>query len=108
MMPHTLILALLLAALPSISWASDDDAAATLARKSGCMKCHGVDKKKDGPSLQEIAKKYRGRPDAEAKVVAHITSNPMVKIDGKQEEHEAIKSRDANAVANVAKWILSR
>lgn len=35
-----------------------------LAKKSGCMSCHMVDKKVVGPSFQEVAKKYAGNADA--------------------------------------------
>ena len=37
-----------------------------LAQSSGCMTCHGVDKKIIGPSNKEIAEKYRGDKGAQA------------------------------------------
>ena len=37
--------------------AVDEAAALALARKSDCLKCHSVDKKKDGPSYKETAAK---------------------------------------------------
>ena len=40
-----------------------------LAKKSGCMSCHMIDKKVVGPSFQNIAKKYAGNADA-AKLLA--------------------------------------
>lgn len=83
-------------------------AAESVARKSGCLKCHGLDKKKDGPSLKEIAAKYKGKADAESKLVTHVQTSPKVKIDGKEEEHEAIKTKDAGDVKNVVQWILTR
>jgi hypothetical protein len=49
--------------------AADDAAAEALMKKSGCFKCHSVDKKKDGPAFQETAKKLKGNagtPDMEA------------------------------------------
>ena len=87
---------------------ADDAAAEQLARKSGCLKCHGIDKKKDGPSLKEIAAKYKGKADAESKLTTHVTTAPKVKIDGKEEDHEALKSKDPGEVKNVVQWILSR
>ena len=41
----------------------DVSAAEALSKKSGCLKCHAVDKKKDGPSFKETAAKYKGKPD---------------------------------------------
>ena len=37
-----------------------------LAQSSGCMTCHGVDKKVIGPGFREIAAKYSGDKGAEA------------------------------------------
>ncbi len=49
-------------------------AAATekLARASGCMTCHAVDKKLIGPGFKEIAAKYRGDQDAEARLAQKV------------------------------------
>lgn len=88
--------------------AVDDAAAEALARKSGCFKCHAIDKKKDGPPYKEIAAKWKGKADAEQKLSTHVTTGPTVKIDGKEEEHEQLKSKDPGDVKNVVQWILSR
>ena len=37
-----------------------------LAQSSGCMTCHGVDKKIIGPAFKEVAAKYRNDKGAEA------------------------------------------
>ena len=87
--------------------AVDADAAQALLKKSDCFKCHSVDKKKDGPAYKEVAKKYKGKADAEDKLTKHMTTSPMVEIDGKKEEHKAIKSKDAAEIKNVVQWILS-
>jgi cytochrome c len=87
--------------------AVDADAAQALMKKSDCFKCHAMDKKKDGPAYKEVAKKYKGKPDGEEKLVKHMTTKPMIEIDGKKEEHKALKSTDAAEVKNVADWILS-
>lgn len=86
----------------------DEAAAQALLKKSECGKCHAVDKKKDGPSFHETATKLKGKPDAEAEVFKHITSEPMVKIDGKEEKHKAVKSTDEAEIKNLVRWILSR
>ena len=87
--------------------AVDADAAQALLKKSDCFKCHAIDKKKDGPSYKEVAKKYKGKADAEEKLYKHMTSKPMVEIDGKKEEHKAIKSTDKAEINNAIEWILS-
>jgi len=43
---------------------SDDGAA--LAKKSGCLNCHSVDKKIVGPAYKDVAKKYKGNTGAAA------------------------------------------
>jgi cytochrome c len=88
--------------------AADDAAAEALARKSGCLKCHSVDKKKDGPSFKEVAAKYKGKPDAEQTLFTHLTTNPKIKIDGKEEAHDSLKTKNDAEVKNVIGWILSR
>jgi cytochrome c len=86
----------------------DADAAQALAKKSNCFKCHSVDKKKDGPSFKETAAKYKGKADAEEKIFKHLTTNPKIKIDGKEEEHEGVKSKNDAEIKNLARWVLSR
>ena len=43
-----------------------------LAQASGCMTCHGVDKKVIGPSYKEIAAKYRGDKGAEPALIGKV------------------------------------
>jgi len=69
-----------------------------LAKKSGCTNCHDVEKKKVGPSFKSVAEKYKGKPDAEAKLVAELS-------DAKK--HPATKASDADKQALV-KWVLSQ
>lgn len=95
-------------ALPCSGQAVDAAAAEALAKKSGCLKCHAVDRKKDGPSFKETASKYKGKPDAEDKIVTHLTTNPKIKVDGNEELHDNLKTKDEAAIKNVVRWILSR
>lgn len=85
----------------------DAKAAEALMKKSGCFKCHAVDKKKDGPSFKETASKLKGKPNAEQELYTHLTTNPKVKVDGKEEEHASLKSKKESDVRNVVGWILS-
>lgn len=43
-----------------------------LLRKSGCLACHTVDKKLVGPSLKDIAAKYRGVSGAVATLAKKV------------------------------------
>lgn len=88
--------------------AIDEEAAQSLAKKSNCFKCHAVDKKKDGPAYKEVAEKYRGKPEGPDKLFKHVTTKPMVKIDGVEEEHISLKTTDEAQIRNVIGWILSR
>jgi len=88
--------------------AVDADAAQALLKKSDCFKCHAIDKKKDGPSFKETAKKLKGKADAEDKLFKHVTMKPMIEIDGKKEEHKAVKSTDKAEITNMVQWILAQ
>ncbi len=100
--------ALFVCAHDSFSQAVDADAAQALLKKNDCGKCHAVDKKKDGPSYKETATRLKGKAGAEEEVYKHLTTSPKVKIDGKEEEHKAVKSKDEAEVRNLARWILTR
>ena len=43
-----------------------------LAQQSGCLVCHGIDKKIVGPAWKDIAAKYRGDAGAEARLIAKV------------------------------------
>jgi len=100
--------AALVAAFGTAPARADDAAVEALMKKSNCFKCHAVDKKKDGPSFKETAGKYKGKPDAEAKLYTHLTTHPMVKVDGKEEKHDSLKTTDDAEIKAVIQWILSR
>ena len=61
------LLALAIAALPSQSYANQE-----LATNNACLACHAVDKKVVGPSFKEVAQKYAGDSDAEAKLMEKV------------------------------------
>jgi len=52
--------------------AGADDAGQALAQKSGCLACHSIDKKVLGPSYKDVAAKYKGQKDAEAKLIDKV------------------------------------
>ncbi|WP_301100338.1 c-type cytochrome [Propionivibrio sp.] len=91
-----------------LATATDADTAQALAKKEGCLKCHAIDKKKEGKPLREISAKYKGKPDAEAKLLHHMTAGEKVKLDnGTEEDHKIIKTKDKAELANLIAWILS-
>jgi len=68
-----------------------------LAQKSGCLTCHATDTKKVGPSFKDIAAKYKGKVDAEGKLVEALTSG---------KGHPAVKA-SPDDVKSLVKWVLS-
>ena len=91
-----------------LSSAADDTAAMALAKKSKCLNCHAVDKKKDGPAFKETAAKYKGKSDAEATLARHLTTGPLIKVDGKDEKHDNLATKNDAEVKNFVQWLLSR
>ena len=98
----------LLIALSALADSVDVAAAEALAKRSNCTKCHSIDKKKDGPPYKETAAKYKGKSDAEAKLVKHITTGPTIKIDGVEEQHQIVKTKVDSEIKNLVQYILSR
>lgn len=86
----------------------DEDQAADTLERNKCLKCHSIDKKKEGPPYKEVAKKYRGKADAEKKIRTHLTTAPLVEIDGVEEEHKVIKVKNEAELVNLIRWILAR
>ena len=86
----------------------DADAALALVRSNGCFTCHAVDKNKVGPSFAQTAAKRKGQADAEDAIYRHLTTGPTIRIEGEEEKHRIVKSKDEAAIRNLARWILSR
>lgn len=88
--------------------AADADAAQKLARQSNCFRCHAIDKKKDGPAWHDVAVEFKGKADAEQRLITHITSGEKAKFpDGHEEDHPIVKSKDPAQIKNLIDWILS-
>jgi len=79
-------------AATGVALASED-----LAKKNGCTGCHSVDAKKVGPSFKSISAKYKGKADAEAKLVGEL---------GDSKKHPPNKASPEDRAALV-KWVLS-
>jgi cytochrome c len=101
-----------LALLSSTAYAVDEEAAKALAKQNNCLKCHAIDKDKDGPAYKKVAAKFKGKADAEARLVEHITSGEKAKFpDGHEEEHKIVKTsppKDMAQVKNLVQWILAQ
>ena len=97
-----------IAAVPMAQAAPDAAAAEALARQNNCFKCHSVAKKKDGPSFADTAAKYKGKPEAEARLMTHLTTGEKAKFpDGHEEEHKVIKAKE-DETKNLIAWILAQ
>jgi cytochrome c len=88
----------------------DAVAAKKLARKDHCLRCHDVEKKKEGPSYRAIAYKYKGQPEAAEKLYKHITSGlDKVKLsDGHEEFHKVDQKTSEAELRNLIAWILAQ
>jgi cytochrome c len=102
------VITLALTGLVSSSvFAFDAETAEEIARQNSCFKCHAIEKKKDGPAYRDVAAKYRGKADAEERLIKHLTTGPTIKGRNGEEEHRIIKTKDEEELKNVVQWILS-
>ncbi len=108
---NVVLLALLWAAgtaTPAYANSADAAAATALLEESKCVKCHAVSKKKDGPAYRDVAAKYRGDPEAEKKLLHHVTAGAKVKFpDGHEEDHKKVKTTDMAQIKNLLIYIQS-
>lgn len=94
-LPAAVLTALASLALSGSVFAS---AAEDLITANKCSKCHTASTTKKGPSWASIAEKYKGKPEAVAKLVE------MLKTGGKTPEgddHNQVKASDADLKAIV-------
>ena len=76
-----------------------------LAKKSGCLACHATDKKLVGPSYKDIAAKYKGQADAEAKLVKKVKEGGKgVWGEIPMPPNAAVKDED---IKTLVKWVLA-
>jgi cytochrome c len=77
-----------------------------LAQKSGCMTCHGVDKKVIGPSFKDIAAKYKGNAKAEAELFTKVKQGGKGNWgDIPMPPNAHVKDDD---IRTLVKWVLSQ
>jgi cytochrome c len=99
-------LMLLGAAISTRALGADAAAADNLLQDSKCFKCHAVQKKKEGPAYRDVAAKFKGDPEAEKKLIHHVTSGEKVKFaDGHSEDHKKVKTSNMDEIKNLVAWI---
>jgi cytochrome c len=76
-----------------------------LAQASGCMTCHGIEKKVIGPSFKEVATKYRNDKSAEGALVKKVKAGGKgVWGEVPMPPNPHVKDADAKTLVE---WILS-
>lgn len=101
---HHLVIILSAGLFVSATALADDGAA--LAKKSGCMNCHAVDKKLVGPAFKDVAAKYKNDSEAPAKLALKVRgggtgsfgSTPMLATP---------KSVSDDTIKTIVAWILT-
>ena len=63
---------LMLLSVLALSASTSAFAQADLAKAKNCMACHAIGSKLVGPAYKDVAAKYAGQKDAEAKLVAKV------------------------------------
>lgn len=86
--------------------ANAGEAGEALAQKSGCLACHGVDKKVLGPSYKEVAAKYKGDKTAEAKLVQKVKAGGSGVWGAMPMPPNSPHVKDADIQA-IVKWVLT-
>lgn len=95
-MKRQMIVFALCAAATAAAYAAPQNPA-FLATRSGCTSCHAVSTKVIGPAFRESAAKYKGKADAESKVIAKLAAG---------KEHPPVKAKGDDLKALV-QWILA-
>ena len=77
-----------------------------LAQSSGCMTCHGVDKKVIGPAFKDVAAKYKGNKSAEADLIKKVKAGTKGNWgDIPMPPNGQVKDED---VKTLVQWVLSQ
>ena len=77
-----------------------------LAQASGCMTCHGIDKKVIGPSYKDVAQKYRGDKQADTMLFQKVKNGGKgVWGETPMPPNAHVKDED---IKTLVSWILSQ
>ena len=80
--------------------------AEALARKSKCTSCHAVSKRMIGPSFKDIAAKYKGDKDAQAKLESKVRKGGSGSF-GYLPMPGASKSVSDEDIKTIVEWVLT-
>ena len=85
--------------------------AETLAKDTGCLKCHSVDKQVFGPSYHDVAQRYKNQANARADLIKSVRDGSKGKWADRtggapMPPHSARLS--AEEIAQLVDWILAR
>lgn len=105
--PSPLAIALALLMMSALSsGATAQPSPAELARKNGCMACHGLVHKQVGPGFAQIAQRYRNDGDATGRLAAKIHDGSVGTwgrvIMPRQTQVSEVQARA------LAQWVLSQ
>jgi len=83
------------------------DGGEVLFKKSNCSACHALDKKTVGPSLKDVAAKYKGDNSAQAKLEAKVRSGGAGTF-GPMPMPATSKAVSDAEIKTMVTWILAR
>jgi len=104
-------LTLLLGASAALAQQRPPQSVEVLATRSGCFQCHAADKNKVGPSLREIAARYKGDPAARASLTAVVKNGGKGKwtnITGGVPMPAYAQRLSPSDIAQLVTWVLGR
>ncbi|HEY0489711.1 MAG TPA: c-type cytochrome [Telluria sp.] len=96
---------LVLLACAGIAMGGQARASADLAKAKNCMGCHALDKKVLGPAFKDVAAKYKGHKDAEAKIVASLTKGSTGVWGPMAMPPNALSAAEAKTLAG---WVMAQ
>jgi cytochrome c len=100
--------ACLLSALTFVfSAANAADSAESLAQKSGCLMCHGINAAVLGPAYKDVAQKYKDDKTAEARLVEKVKAGGGGVWGKMPMPANSPKVKDED-IKTIVKWILTR
>jgi cytochrome c len=104
-MKRVFAVAAVVATMTAAAGAHAQSAPEKLAQSSGCMTCHGVDKKIIGPAYKDVANKYRNDKNAPAELFTKVKAGGKgVWGDIPMPPNAHVKDEDIKTLVN---WVLS-
>jgi cytochrome c len=77
-----------------------------LAKASGCLACHAVDKKVVGPAYRDVAKKYKGDKTAKDKLIKKVKTGGSGVWGAVPMPPNSPKVKDAD-IKTLVEWVLA-